>query len=315
MTPARQPQEPSRSLVDAIAAFRDGDLSHTRVSRLSDLSRDEAAALAAAWASIPEETRADLVRRCDELSEERVDVNFRRALRIALDDASPVVRQLAVAGLWEDESADLLDRLRRILVEDPSPDVRAQAASALERFSQMAASGGLDREAGDALRVLLLGVVQNPNTAHAVYRRAIEALGPYGGEPEISTAINDAFDSGDHGLQCSAIYAMGRSLQSHWLPTIMAELETDDAEMRFEAARAAGALGAADALPALMDAALDDDAEVRHAAITAIGQIGGRGAIRALERLAEDAGDADLELIEASLDEAKTMLDPFDTTA
>jgi HEAT repeat protein len=64
-----------------------------------------------------------------------------------------------------------------------------------------------------------------------------------------------------------------------------------------------------------MDAALDEDAEVRHAAIAAIGQIGGRGAVRALERLAEDAGDADLELIEASLDEAKTMLDPFDTTA
>jgi HEAT repeat protein len=315
VTPAHQSQEPSRSLVDAIDAFRDGDLSHTRVSRLSDLSRDEAAALANAWGSIPEETRADLVRRCDELSEERVDVNFRRALRIALSDPSAVVRQLAVAALWEDESADLLDRLRRLLVEDPSPDVRAQAASALERFSHMAVSGGLDRESADALRTLLLEVIQEPGTANAVHRRAIEALGPFGGEPGISAAINDAFDSGDHGLQCSAIYAMGRSLQSQWLPVILAGLETDDAEMRFEAARAAGALGAADALPALMDAALDEDAEVRHAAIAAIGQIGGRGAVRALERLAEDAGDADLELIEASLDEAKTMLDPFDTTA
>lgn len=315
MSPARQPQASSRSLVEAIEAFRDGDLSHTRVSRLSDLSRDEAAALSRAWASIPEETRANLVRRCDELSEERVDVNFRRALRVALDDPSAVVRQLAVAALWEDESADLLDRLRRILVEDPSSDVRAQAASALERFSQMAASGELDRERGDALRTLLLEVVQNPGTANAVHRRAIEALGPFGGEPGISNVINDAFDSGDHDLQCSAIYAMGRSLQPQWLPTILAELETDDAEMRFEAARAAGALGASDALPALMDAALDEDAEVRHAAITAIGQIGGRGAIRALERLTEDAGDADLELIDASLDEAKTMLDPFDTTA
>ena len=44
----------------------------------------------------------------------------------------------------------------------------------------------------------------------------------------------------------------------------------------------------------LMLAARDDDAEVRHVAISAIGQIGGRGAVRALERLAADAGEADL---------------------
>ena len=42
-----------------------------------------------------------------------------------------------------------------------------------------------------------------------------------------------------------------------------------------------------------------------------MGQIGGRGGVRALERLADDAGEADLELIEAALDEANTMLEPF----
>ena len=68
--------------------------------------------LAVAWESIPEDNRIDLVRRFDELSEERVELNFGRALRVALDDRSAVVRQLAIAGLWEDESSELLDRLR-----------------------------------------------------------------------------------------------------------------------------------------------------------------------------------------------------------
>jgi HEAT repeat protein len=304
----------STSLRNALAAFREGDLSHTRVARLSDLSRDEARALSEAWLSIPEETRAELVRRCDELSEERIDVNFRRALRIGLDDPSPVVRQLAIAGLWEDESGDLLERLDTMLREDPSPDVRAEAARSLERFSSQAAAGELGTDAADRLKASLLRAANSDEAAYGVQRRALEALGPFGAEPAVAAVLTDAYDSGDHGLQCSAIYAMGRSLQARWLPAILAELESEEPELRFEAARAAGALGASDALPVLLEAARDDDAEVRHAAIGAIGQIGGRGAIRALERLSEDAGEADLELIEATIEDANALLDPFQSS-
>ena len=41
-------------LTEAISAIRDGDLSLTQIARLSDLSRVNARALAAAWDSIPE---------------------------------------------------------------------------------------------------------------------------------------------------------------------------------------------------------------------------------------------------------------------
>jgi hypothetical protein len=50
---------------------------------------------------------------------------------------------------------------------------------------------------------------------------------------------------------------------------------------------------------------------VRHAAISAIGQIGGRGGARALERLADDAEEADFELIESTLEDVNSLLDPF----
>lgn len=303
-----------RSLRAAIDAFRQGDFSHTRLSRLSDLSKGEARQLASEWTSIPEQSRADLVRRLDELSEERVDVNFRRALRLGLDDPSPVVRQLAIAALWEDESSDLLGRLETLLCEDRSPDVRAEAARALERYAAKAASSELPEAPATHLRELLLDAAVANTSPYGVQRRALEALGSFGAEPAVSAVIGGAFDSGDHGLQCSALYAMGKSLQGRWLPTILSELESDDPELRFEAARAAGALGALDALPLLLDAARDDDAEVRHAAIAAIGQVGGRGAVRALERLREDAGEADLELIESTIEDVNTLLEPFQPT-
>jgi HEAT repeat protein len=305
------PDQPRSMLAVAISAIRDGDLSQTQVARLSDLSRNNARVLAAAWESIPEENRIDLVRRFDELSEERVDLNFGRALRVALNDRSAVVRQLAVAGLWEDESSELLDRLRDILQNDESPDVRAQAAAALERFSSKAVVGSLDESVASDLRDSLRRSAIDAGAPYAVQRRALESLGPYAADPEISSLISEAFNSGDHGLQCSALYAMGRSQDARWLPTILVQLESEDPEIRFEAARAAGLLGSADALTVLLQAARDEDAEVRHVAIGAISQIGGRGAVRALERLAEDAGEADLELIQSAIDDVNTLIEPL----
>jgi hypothetical protein len=171
-------EQPSTALARAISALRDGDLSQTQVARLSDLSRENARTLMSAWESIPEGTRIDLVRQFDELSEERVELNFNRALRIALDDSSAVVRQLAVAGLWEDESRDVLDLLRHVLETDASPDVRAQAAAALERFSGRAADGSLDDSAATDLRDHLRRVASDADAPYSVQRRALESLGP-----------------------------------------------------------------------------------------------------------------------------------------
>ncbi|MFN8593941.1 MAG: HEAT repeat domain-containing protein [Thermomicrobiales bacterium] len=309
--PSAEQKKREQAVVAAIEAIRAGEVSESRVTRLSDLSREGARSLATAWATIPEATREDLVKRFEELTEDRLDLDFGRALRVAIGDTSPVVRQLAVSALWEDESRDVLDRLHTLFTDDPSPDVRAAAAAGLERFAERAVAGDLSGEETERLQSELLGAASDERSPYIVRRRALEALGPLAGSAPVRHLITDAYESGDHGLQCSAIYAMGRSLDSRWLPIILAELEGEEPELRFEAARAAGALGAPDALPVLLAAAADEDAEVRHMAISAIGRIGGKGAVRALERLAEDAGEADLELIEAALDEANLMLEPF----
>lgn len=300
-----------RSLEVALAAIVEGDLGDDRLARLSDLSRDGARLLSEAWPAIPQATREYIVRQCEELAEERVEFSFSRAMRVALDDSSAVVRQLAISALWEDESRGVYDKLRLLLDDDPSVDVRASAAAALERFSVQAAAGTLGEDGARELREMLLRVATDPDSPYLVQRRALEALGPLGGTTDVAETISEAYESGDQGMQSSAVYAMGRSLDSQWLPVILRELEGDDAALRYEAARAAGALGDADALPALLDAATDEDAEVRHMAIAAIGQVGGQGAVRALERLSEEAGEADLELIEDALEEASLLLEPF----
>ena len=302
----------SRGLVDAFAAVRGGDFSQTWLARFSDLPRDGAKTFEREWAALPEQVRVDMVRRMDELSEDRVELNFGRALRVALEDPSPVVRQLAIAGLWEDESGGLLDRLRSILRDDPSPDVRSEAASALGRFAQRASTDALPNVASDVLRDDLARVARSDASSYAEQRRALESLGPFAAEPDVAETIRAAFESGDHGLQCSAMRAMGLSREPRWLPLVLNELQSGEAELRFEAARAAGLLGAADALPVLLEAARDEDAEVRHTAINAIGQIGGRGAMRALERLAEDADETDLELIDAAMEEVEILVAPFE---
>jgi HEAT repeat protein len=303
----------SPSLIDALHALANGDLSHTRVARLSDLSRRDLEEVASFWPTITQPTRAEIVKRFETLAEERIDVNFRRVLEIALDDPSPVVRQLAIPALWEDDSSRMRDRLLDLLEKDPSPDVRAEAARALERHAERATAIEPDSD-GEARILSALLAAHDGDDAYIVQRRALESLGSFSAHDRVARTIREAFVSDDQGIRCSAIYAMGKSLQERWLPEILQELDSDEPEVRFEAARAAGALGSSDALPLLVEAGQDDDAEVRHAAIAAIGNVGGQGARRALERLSEGAGEADLELIETTLDDVNEMIDPFATS-
>ncbi|HEU0114768.1 MAG TPA: HEAT repeat domain-containing protein, partial [Thermomicrobiales bacterium] len=143
-------------LAETLAALAEGPARPVDVANLSDLDRAGADAFGAAWRAWPEATRAAIVRAMDELAEDRVELNFGRVLRLALDDPSPVVRQLAVAALWEDERADLLDRLRRLLATDVLEDVRAEAAKGLGRFAELAAEGAIPAADADRVRGELL---------------------------------------------------------------------------------------------------------------------------------------------------------------
>src|SRR4051794_29804766 len=116
---------------EAFAALRRGDFSPAPLMGLSDLGRADVQRFATEWAELPESSRVAALRAMNQLAEENVLCQFGRVCRVALDDPSEVVRQLAIAGLWEDESGELADRLLAALADDTSVDVRAKAATAL----------------------------------------------------------------------------------------------------------------------------------------------------------------------------------------
>jgi HEAT repeat protein len=92
-------------------------------------------------------------------------------------------------------------------------------------------------------------------------------------------------------------------------------MESDDSEMRFEAATAAGALGDEEALSSLARLALDEDAEVQEAAIGAIGEIGGPAARAVLHEIAEHTRDERvLEAVTEALSQADFVDDPLGIT-
>jgi hypothetical protein len=81
---------------------------------------------------------------------------------------------------------------------------------------------------------------------------------------------------------------MGRSADKRWAKYVLAELDSHDAAMRFEAATAAGELALAAAVDPLIRLMDDPDSSVRGAAAMALGEIGGPAARRALEAAARN---------------------------
>jgi HEAT repeat protein len=105
---------------------------------------------------------------------------------------------------------------------------------------------------------------------------------------------------------------MGRSAELDWLPTIMEEMHSDDPEMRFEAATAAGTIAEEEAIGDLAELTQDDDAEVQEAAIASLGQIGGPEARDVLHSVAAASSDERvLEAVSDALAEADFLEDPM----
>jgi HEAT repeat protein len=95
-------------------------------------------------------------------------------------------------------------------------------------------------------------------------------------------------------MQVSALFAMGRSCDDErWSSIILREIESADAEKRYEAARAAGELEIAQAVPLLARLTESNDREIKEIAIWSLGEIGGKKALKVLNRLADEADEAE----------------------
>lgn len=272
------------------------------IYRLSGLNRAEVDELAAQWTVLPVERRRKLIQHLNLVSEANFEMDFRDINTMALADTDSEVRLHAIEGLWEDESPALLHRLIAIVREDTSVEVRAAAIVELGRFVLLGEYEELNpRDAHLAQETLLS--IYHANEDDDLRRRSLESIANCGREG-IGQMIEEFYAHEDLKMRMSAIFAMGRTCDPVWTPIILRELASSSAELRYEAARAAGHLELREAVPGLARMVEEtDDREVLEIAIWALGEIGSNEARKTLHSIAAEAEDlGDEELLYAAQD-------------
>jgi HEAT repeat protein len=302
----------SLPIAETIAHLGDSaqPLLNSKLAELSNLNSEELAFFEQAWETIEPERRSQIMSRLVELAEDNFELDFDGIFKNHLTDQDAEVRSKAIEGLWENEEASLIDPLIKLLKQDSSEKVQAAAAIALGKFALLAELKKLRSSHKSKLCQALLAAINDSSQPIEVQRRALEAAAPLS-LPQMQKAIVKAYQSGEPRLKTSALFAMGKSCNSSWLPILLKELASADAETRYEAARACGELGEKEAVPYLAELITDPDVEVQLAAIQAVGKIGGPEAKDCLEHYLDDSNEVIQQAIEQALDELEAGADPL----
>ncbi len=124
---------PFQKVIDAVADM-DAPVPARLIRRLSDLEPSEVSLIRPIWTTIPLKRRLSIMEEVEQLSGDDYLLDFVAISKIALEDDNPHVRLLAVHALWEYEDYGLIPAFLNLLRNDDNDDVRAAAASALNRF-------------------------------------------------------------------------------------------------------------------------------------------------------------------------------------
>ncbi len=292
-------QQILKSLLDNTTPFPP-----TYLHRFSDLSSVDLQSLKVVWPQVSVNRRRALLEDLEELGDADYLLSFDDIARFALKDEDHRVRALAIRLLWENEDKKLAPVFINMMKNDPEPEVRSTAASALGRFVYL----GEVEEIPDSLLHEVeenLLAIYHSNDQASVRRRALEALG-YSGRSEVPELLRSAYQEADSGWLESALFAMSRSADDAWVGHILPMLSHTLPSVRLEAVRAAGELGLNKARDQLLELLMEDEEEdddVREAAIWSLSQIGGEQVRPFLERMLEETEDEDeAELLEDALD-------------
>jgi HEAT repeat protein len=273
-----------------------------KLYELSNLHGEALEKLTQAWPSLPEERREDILARLTEIAEADFEADFAEVFKLCLKDPGSRVRVAALEGLWEVDDVVLVRPMVEMLCTDPSVLVREAAASGLSRFALMAEMKRLPSRLSELVWGALWEAAHDPEEDLTVRRRSIEALA-YFDRPEVTELIRQAYADDEPKMRVSAVFAMGRSGDQEWSEIVLAELETDDVEMRYEATRACGELRLIETTQQLSWLVADADTEVKLAAVWSLGQIGTPEARRVLEICYEQGDEALQDAAEEALDE------------
>ena len=180
----------------------------------------------------------------------------------------------------------------------------------MAKFPVLAQEGKLRPQDSELVYRVLMDFLEDEIEDLEVRRRCLESVAPFNTE-EVQDYIRWAYDDEDQDLRSSSIYAMGRTGEVIWLPTLLQELDSYDPAVRYETANACGELGREDPVPRLVELLNDEDPEVRLASISALGRIGGALARRALIDCVRDGDSAMSDAANIELENLAFLDDPM----
>ena len=297
---------------ETIAELGNGDhlLLSSKLAELSNLNSEELGFFEQVWTTIEPKRRRQIVHRLVELAKDNFALNFDNIFKNCLRDQDAEVRSKAIEGLWENEEPSLINPLISLLEQDSSEEVQAAAATALGKFVMLAEHQRLRSCHVSKVCQALLAAISDKSKPIEVKRCALEAAAPID-LPQVERVIMEAYQSHNSKLRISSIYAMGKGCKRSWLPILLKELNSADAEIRHEAAGACGELGEEEAVPHLIELINDPDIEVQLAVIQALGKIGGTEAKNCLEQCLDDPNEAIQQAAEQALDELEIGEEPL----
>jgi HEAT repeat protein len=302
-------QRPLSEII-AQSLYSDSEILNTALARLSDLNDDDLSQFTRAWKNAELTRRVEVAGKLVSLGEDDVTLDFTRVFKAFLDDPDPNIRIKALEGLELEDKYAVVRPILKALKTDESAEVREAAARAAGKFALLAELGDLPEAVGNDIFDALLDVLENTSEPIAVRRRALESIAPFR-QGLVDSYIEDYYYSQEPGVKASALFAMGRNGQSHWLNFLIAELQSSDSEIRFEAARSSGEVGEEEAVPGLLILLDDNDHEVQEASIMALGKIGGQEARQALQQLSKSNDTRIKEAVKSALTELETCQDPL----
>ena len=290
---------------DIAATLRAPALDYAGLNFLSNLTRGETRTFRETWPTLPTEQRRRLVQAMDERAREDLDLNFARALRVAVRDRDAGIRAAAIAALWEDRALDTLTAFLDVLERDEDATTRLAAAHALDPFAVAAAADDLPEAYANRVRETLLATATSSVEEAAVTRAATAAVGVFD-DPRVFDVIEETYHAGSTADRLAALSAMGRSCNPRFLPTVQYDTEDDERDVRREATQALGEMGLSAGVPEVIARLDDEDRSVRLAAVMALGQIGDRESVRTLrEHRADDPRDDWRDAVDDALAEAE----------
>ena len=162
------------------------------------------------------------------------------------------------------------------------------------------------RRIEEALRAAIDDSAESPE----VRGRALESIGALSAS-WVRGSIENAYRSGDWRLRVSAVHAMGRNCDPHWLPAANGRSSAATTR-RCASRRPPPARPAATSRPSPFSSRCSrtTDAEVQEAAIAALGEIGGDEAKRALEEIGDHPEPRVREAVAAALEETGVQRGP-----